>query len=57
VSETNTSGKEGDLASIRLAPEFQAYSKPDLLVIRSWLVARPTPTGAGGPAKNPANGD
>ncbi|MDP9333501.1 MAG: class I SAM-dependent methyltransferase [Actinomycetota bacterium] len=46
VSETNTDGKETELAGIRLAPEFQAYSKADLLVIRSTLVAQPAPADA-----------
>jgi hypothetical protein len=34
-------GKEEDLASIRLAPEFVQCNKDDLLVLFSWLITRP----------------
>ena len=41
VEERNTSGLMDDLGKIRLAPEFAKYSTQDLLVLFSWLVARP----------------
>ena len=41
LQETNVSGKPEDLATIRLAPEFQSYATEDLLVLTSWLVAKP----------------
>jgi hypothetical protein len=41
VVESNTSGLMDDLSKIRLAPEFAKYSTEDLLVLFSWLVARP----------------
>ena len=41
VEERNTSGSMDDLGKIRLAPEFAKYSTEDLLVLLSWLVARP----------------
>jgi methyltransferase family protein len=41
VQEINTSGPAEDLEKIRLAPEFRKYSKEDLLVATSWLVAQP----------------
>jgi SAM-dependent methyltransferase len=40
VKEINASGSPGDLEKIRLAPEFQKYSKEDLLVTDAWQVAR-----------------
>jgi len=39
--ELNTSGSSEDLQRFPLAPEFQGYSKADLVVLTSWLVARP----------------
>jgi hypothetical protein len=39
--ETNVSGSAADLERIALAPEFRNYSRADLLVLSSWLVARP----------------
>lgn len=39
--ETNTSGSPEDLKKIRLAPEFEKYSREDLLVLSSWLAATP----------------
>ena len=41
VEERNTSGSMDDLGKIRLAPAFSRYSTEDLLVLFSWLVARP----------------
>jgi hypothetical protein len=41
VEERNTSGALDDLNKVRLAPEFAKYSTRDLLVLFSWLVARP----------------
>jgi hypothetical protein len=41
VAEEDRSGAERDLASIRLAAEFEHYDKQDLLVLFSWLVGRP----------------
>jgi hypothetical protein len=40
VDVEDIEGAEGDLDSIRLAPEFAHYSRHDLLVLYSWLVAR-----------------
>jgi len=34
-------GAESDLASITIAADFARYSKEDLLVLYSWLIARP----------------
>jgi hypothetical protein len=42
--ESNSSGSPADLQSIQLAPEFQNYSTADLLVLISWLVAKPVGT-------------
>ena len=39
-TEENTLGTEDELAGIRLAPEFQKYSKDDLLVLFSRVVAQ-----------------
>ncbi|MBI5589812.1 MAG: class I SAM-dependent methyltransferase [Deltaproteobacteria bacterium] len=41
VEERNTSGSLDDLNKVLLAPEFKKYSTKDLLVLFSWLVARP----------------
>ena len=41
IQETNTSGSLEDLKKIRLAPEFQNHAPEDLLVLTSWLVAKP----------------
>jgi hypothetical protein len=41
VAERNTSGSMDELKKIKLAPEFAEYSKEELLVMFSWLVARP----------------
>ncbi len=41
AKESNTAGSADDLNKIQLAPEFQHYSKEDLLVLISWLVAKP----------------
>lgn len=43
VDERNTSGSSGDLDRIRLASDFGKYSTEELLVLYSWLVARPVP--------------
>jgi hypothetical protein len=40
TKELNTSGSASDLKRVPLAPAFRAYSQTDLLVLRSWLVAR-----------------
>jgi hypothetical protein len=42
VEERNTSGSLDDLKKIRLAPKFKKYAVEDLLVLASWLVARPS---------------
>ena len=44
VRETNSSGSPADLESIQLATEFQGYATADLLVLISWLVAKPADT-------------
>jgi hypothetical protein len=44
TKEINTSGTLQDLEKIRLAPEFQHHSKEDLLVLTSWLIAKPQRT-------------
>ena len=44
TKEVNTSGSKQDLCKIRLAPEFQKYSEADLLVLTSWLAAKPVGT-------------
>jgi hypothetical protein len=41
VKEVNTVAKEEDLAKVRLAPRFEKYAKEDLLVVETWLVAKP----------------
>jgi len=41
TKELDTSGKEEDLKTIQLSPEFRHYTKKDLLVIISWIVAKP----------------
>ncbi len=46
IKEENDSAPPFVLEKIRVAPEFQKYSREDLLVIQSWLVARPRPTAA-----------
>ena len=45
TSEENTRGTEADLAQIHLAPEFQRYSKDDLLVLFSRIVAQSVRSG------------
>ena len=40
AKEVNTCGSAQDLGKIPLAPEFQKYSKADLLVLTSWLVSK-----------------
>lgn len=42
VEERNISGSLDDLKKITLAPKFQKYSIEDLLVLYSWLVAKPS---------------
>jgi hypothetical protein len=44
TKEVNASGSKNDLQKIRLAPEFEKYSEADLLVLTSWLTARPRGT-------------
>lgn len=39
VKEVNTSGLVSDLENVSVAPEFQKYSKEDLLVTDTWQVA------------------
>lgn len=39
ANEDNTIGKAEDLDRVPLAEEFQQYSREDLLVLRSWLIA------------------
>src|SRR5438034_1639458 len=41
IHERNTAGDRGELQSTRLAPEFHHYRAEDLLVLFSWLVAKP----------------
>jgi len=41
VAEEDLNGPESDLASIRLAAEFEHYDRQDLLTLFSWLVGRP----------------
>ena len=41
AEERNTVGSPDDLDKIRLAPEFTRHKKEDLLILFSWLVARP----------------
>ena len=41
IHERNTAGNKEELRKVRLAPEFQHYPAEDLLVLFSWLVARP----------------
>jgi len=43
TSEDNTKGDPADLRKVPLAPEFQHYSAEDLLVLFSWIVAKPQP--------------
>ena len=41
VSETNVRGAEADLDRVRLAPQFQKFKREDLLILESWMVAKP----------------
>jgi hypothetical protein len=41
VKEVNTVAPASELDKVRLAPEFQKYSREDLLVVETWLVAKP----------------
>ena len=41
AEERNSVDSSDDLDKIRLAPEFTQYKKEDLLILFSWLVARP----------------
>jgi hypothetical protein len=43
VKEVSNSAPPAQLDRICLAPEFRHYSREDLLVIDTWLVAQPTP--------------
>jgi hypothetical protein len=40
VHEEDEPGSASDLDRIRLAPQFQHYSREDLLVLKSWITAR-----------------
>lgn len=40
LREEDINGDPGELEKIRLAPQFQKYSKADLLVIQTWISAR-----------------
>jgi hypothetical protein len=44
TKEVNTCGSAADLHKIRLAPEFQKHSEADLLVLTTWLTAKPAGT-------------
>jgi hypothetical protein len=44
TKEENTSGSREDLRKVPLAPEFRGYSEADLLVLLSWVVAKPNGT-------------
>lgn len=44
TKEANTCGSADDLRKVRLAPEFQKHSEADLLVLTSWLTAKPAGT-------------
>lgn len=44
TKEENASGSVEELHKIQLAPEFQKYSEADLLVLTSWLTAKPMGT-------------
>lgn len=52
VKETDSLGSEAELARVPLAPEFQKYSKQDLLVLTSWLAGRLTGPRPGEKASN-----
>jgi len=41
IRERNTAGDPVELRKVRLAPEFQHYPVEDLLVLFSWVVAKP----------------
>jgi hypothetical protein len=43
VKETSKSAPPEQLDRVRLDPKFQKYTREDLLVIETWLVARPVP--------------
>lgn len=40
ADENNTLGQADDLNRVPLADEFKHYSREDLLVLRSWLIAK-----------------
>jgi hypothetical protein len=41
VKELNTAGSADDLRKIQISSELQHYKQEDLLVLMSWLVAKP----------------
>jgi len=41
VAREDVNGAQSDLASVKIATEFARYSRDDLLVLYSWLIARP----------------
>jgi hypothetical protein len=41
VKEVNNVALPSELDKVRLAPQFQKYSREDLLVVETWLVAKP----------------
>jgi len=45
TQELNTYGPAQELEQVPLAPEFRGYSQADLLVLRSWLVAKRATSG------------
>jgi hypothetical protein len=48
VSETNVRGVEADLDRVRLATQFQKLKREDLLILESWMVAKPRRASGGG---------
>jgi hypothetical protein len=41
IKQVNVEGSVADLEKVRLDPRFQKYSREDLLVVDTWIVARP----------------
>jgi hypothetical protein len=41
TKEVNTSGSDADFDRVKLAPQFRNYRREDLMILRSWMVAKP----------------
>jgi hypothetical protein len=41
TKEISARGRDADFDRVKLAPQFSGYKREDLMVLRSWIVARP----------------